>query len=188
MVAQSGAQMKIAIILLCLPTFAFAQQKYRLGQAQPGMRYAAACGTQATNFKVKLDDSQHGPLIPQPGMAQIYFIHEAGTEFDSGRSIGYPTTKYGVDGSWAGANHGDSWFAFPVAPGEHHLCANLQSSLVSQRVELTHFTAEAGKSYFFRSRLVLSGSVELLSFQPADSDEGALLVSSLPMATASAKK
>ncbi|MGD0155715.1 MAG: hypothetical protein ABSB50_06440 [Terracidiphilus sp.] len=182
--------MKAAVVFLCFAVSAFAQQKVRLGQTPPGLRFAAACGPQTTNFKVKLDDSQHGPLIPQSGMAQVYFINDAGIRF------GPPAggVKYGVDGSWAGAGHGDSWFAFSVAPGEHHLCATLQSSFaaqvaqVAQRVELAHFAAEAGKSYYFRTRLVLSDSVELLEFVPIDSDQGEYLVSTFPMATAKPKK
>lgn len=176
--------MKTAIVLLCLATTAFAQ-KTRLGQ--PEMRYAAACGPATANFKVKLDDSQHGPLIPQPGMAQVYFIHEAGIPFEH-LTPGYPTVKYGIDGSWAGASHGDSWLAFPVAPGEHHLCATLQSSLVAERMELAHFTAVAGKSYYFRTRLLVSRSIELLDLVSVDSDQGTYLVSEFPMASASPKK
>jgi len=51
-----------------------------------------------------------------------------------------------MDGAWVRANHGNSYFALSVEPGEHHVCVTLQSSLVAQRVELAHFTAEAEKS------------------------------------------
>ena len=50
--------------------------------------------------------------------------------------------KLAVDGAWVGANHGNSYFSVSVEPGEHHVCVTLQSSLVAQRVELAHFTAE----------------------------------------------
>jgi hypothetical protein len=180
--------MKTALVLICFSVCAFAQEKTRLGQEPETPRMAAACGPAGTSFKVNVDRSQHGPLQPAPGQALVYFIHEAGVVFGSGRSLGYPTTKYGLDGAWAGATHGDSWFAVPVGPGEHHVCASLQTSIMDERVELVHFTAEAGKSYYFRSRLVLSGSVELLEFQPADSDQGVYLVSSFPMAQSRQKK
>jgi hypothetical protein len=179
--------MKIALVLLCLSATAFAQQKTRLGQYADQPRLAAACGPAATSFKVELDRAQHGPVPPEAGHAQIYFIHEAGLPYER-LTVGYPTTKYALDGSWVGAGHGDSWFAVAVAPGEHHVCATLQSSFVDQRVELAHFSVEAGKSYFFRTRLVLSGTVELLELDPIDSDEGEYAFSIYPMATAHAKK
>jgi hypothetical protein len=103
-------------------------------------------------------------------------------------NLGYPTTKYGVDGNWVGADHGDSWFAVAVTPGEHHVCTVLQSSFVGQRVELAQFTAEAGKSYYFRTQFVTSGTVELLEIERIDSDEAGYLFSEYPMATATAKK
>jgi hypothetical protein len=37
------------------------------------------------------------------------------------------TVRIGLDGTWAEASHGKSYFAFSVTPGEHHLCANWQS-------------------------------------------------------------
>lgn len=177
--------MKAALVVFCFTVTAFAQQQARFGE--PQNQPPAACGPARTSFKVKLQNSRHGPQPLQPGMAQIYFIHEAGIPFEN-LTVAYPTTKYGMDGAWAGAGHGNSWFAVPIAPGKHHLCATLQSSLVSQRVELLHFTAQAGMSYYFRTRLVLSGSVELLVFNPLDSDQGTLLVSTFPMAAAAPKK
>jgi hypothetical protein len=93
-----------------------------------------------------------------------------------------------MDGAWVGANHGDSWFAVSVAPGEHHLCATLQSSFVNQRMELAHLQAEAGKVYYYRTRLVMSGTVELLDFDPIDSDQGRYLIASLPLSVSHPKK
>ncbi len=103
--------------------------------------------------------------------------------------MGYPTTKYALDGSWVGAGHGDSWFAVAVAPGEHHVCATLQSSFVDQRVELAHFSVDAGKSYFYPHPVgSVKGTVEYFSWMPIDSDEGEYAFSMYPMATAHAKK
>jgi len=123
----------------------------------------------------------------QAGKAMIYFAHDAGIPLDH-LTVGYPTTQYALDGSWVGAGHGDSWFAVAVAPGEHHMCATLPSSFVVQRVELAHFTAEPGKSYFCRTRLVMSGAVELLELDTIDRDEGQYEVSMYPMATAHPRK
>jgi hypothetical protein len=178
--------MKTAIVFLCLGVTAFALQREGLGQQPAPDQLASACGPANVNYKVNLDRSQHGPATPEAGKALVYFIHDDGSGI-GGAGLGSPTPRYAVDGAWVGANHGDSWFAVAVAPGEHHVCTALQSSFV-QRVELAHFTAEAGKSYFFRTRLFVSGSAYLLDFEPADSDETAFLISLYPMATATAKK
>jgi len=178
--------MKAAAVFLCLGVFALAQQKVRLGQQPAQGRLASACGPQDQDYKVRLDRSQHGPVPPQTGKTLVYFIHDDGSGV-GGAGLGYPTTKYAMDGSWVGANHGDSWFAIAVAPGEHHVCTELQSSLVGERVELAHITAAAGKSYYFRTQLVTSRSVELLKLERIDSDEAGYLFSEYPMATATAK-
>ncbi len=177
--------MKTAIAFLCLSLTAFALQREGLGQQprQPEAPLPSACGPANLNYKVSLDRGQHGPVPPEAGKALVYFIHDDG----SGVGGGSPTTRDAVDGSWAGANQGESWYAVAVAPGEHHVCTALQSSLI-QRMELAHFTAEAGKSYFFRTRLFVSGYAYLMDFEPANSDEAGYLISLYPMAKATAKK
>ena len=179
--------MKAAVVFLCFAVSAFAQQKVRFGQ-QPGQnRLASACGPAHIGYKVDLDRNQHGPMPPEAGKAMVYFIHDAGIPFEK-LTFAYPTTKYAVDGNWVGAGHGDSWFAVAVAPGEHHVCTVLQTSFMDQRVELAQFTAEAGKSYFFRTRLVMSQSVELLEMERIDSDEGNYLTDQYPLATSRVRK
>jgi hypothetical protein len=64
----------------------------------------------------------------------------------------------------------------------------LQSSLLAQRVELAHFTAEEGKTYYYRTRIVMSRSVELLELEPIDSDQGKYLVALFPLSVSSPKK
>lgn len=144
----------------------------------------AACGPETGSFKVKLDESQHTLVQPDPGKARIYFIHDAGTNW----MTGYPTVKFGVDGKWAGANHGNSYFSVSVDPGEHHVCTTLQSSLVAQRVELAHLTATADTVYYYRTRLILSRGVELLELDSIDSDQGRYLIASFPLSVSSFKK
>jgi hypothetical protein len=146
----------------------------------------SACGSRATDLKVTLDKTPHAVVQPDSGMARIYFIHDAGTAFE--HPIGYPTVQVGTDGAWSGANHGDSFFWADVAPGEHHICAALQSSVMDSRVELAHLTAEAGRTYFFRTRLLLSGTVEVLELEPVDSDQGAYMVSRYPLSSSKPKK
>ena len=116
-------------------------------------------------------------------MATLYFVDDDG----SGVGGGSPTARYAVDGAWAGANQGESWFAVEVAPGERHLCAALQSSF-AQRAEVMQLNAEAGENYFFRTRWFGSQTTVQLEFAPADIDEAGYLISLYPMATATAKK
>ncbi len=157
-----------------------------LSAQSPPLSLAPACGPESVSFKVKLDKSQHAPAPPEPGMARAYFMHDAGTYFS--HPPGYPTAKIGMDGAWAGANHADSYFSVSIPPGEHHVCADLQSSLVAQRVELLHFTAEAGKVYYFRTRLLMSRGLEILQLEPLDSDQGNYLMHLFPRSISQPKK
>jgi hypothetical protein len=177
--------MKVALAIFFFAASALSQQKVRFGQ--PTANASPACGPARASFKVKVDDTQHVLAPPEAGKARIYFIHEAGIPFNR-LTLGYPTSKFAIDGVWVGADHGDSYFSASVDPGEHHLCATLQSSLVDDRVELTHFVVEAGKVYFYRTRLVLSGSVELLELEPIDSDQGQYLVGFYPLSISKLKK
>jgi hypothetical protein len=178
--------MKATLLIVLFATAALCQQKTRFGQTSTSP-WPAACGPAQESFKVKLDDSQHTLLPPENGTARIYFIHEAGLPYIR-LSLGYPTSKFAIDGTWMGADHGDSYFSASLAPGEHHVCATLQSSIVDDRVELTHFVAEAGKVYYYRTRLVLSGSVELLELDAIDSDQGEYLVRQYPLSISKPKK
>jgi hypothetical protein len=168
--------MKIVALVLFFAASAF-------GQAAP-VGSTAACGRDNINFKVKLDQTQHTLAAPEAGKALVYFFHDAGTPM----MVGYPTVKVAMDGAWVGAQHGNSYFSIPVEPGEHHVCIMLQSSLVAQRFELAHFTAEAGKVYYYRTRLVMSRSVELLELDAIDSDQGKYLVATFPLSVSSPKK
>jgi Protein of unknown function (DUF2846) len=168
--------MKIAVVALFFATSAFAQ-------TVPAI-VTAACGPEKTNFKVTLDESQRTLVEPEPGKARVYFFQDAGTSF----TLGYPTAKLGMDGVWVGANHGNSYFSVSVEPGQHHLCATLQSSLVAQRLELVHFTAEVGKIYYYRMRIIMSRSQELLELDAIDSDQGKYLIASFPRSVSTPKK
>jgi hypothetical protein len=169
--------------LIKVAAIAFAFSAVAFGQT-PQLPSTAACGKPSVNFKVKLDESPHTLAPSVPGKAQVYFFQDAGT----GNTLGYPTVKVALDGEWAGANHGNSFFSVSVEPGEHHVCITLQSSVVQQRVELAHFTAEPEKNYYYRTRLILSRSVELLELTPIDSDQAKYLVASFPLSTSTIKR
>jgi len=135
--------MKIAFFSLFLATFLAASCRRN---PLPLMRRGNV------SFKVKLDETRHTPAAPAPGKALVYFIHDAGSD----AVIAYPTTKF----AWTA--HGPA----PITATPISLFPLLRraSSLrhfavlpVDDRFEFAHFTAEAGKVYFFRTRLVLSG-------------------------------
>ena len=155
-----------------------------LSQTQPSS-VLAACGQTTASMAVKLDDSQHAIGQPAPGKALIYLIQDTG----QAGTLAYPTTKIGIDGKWVGANKKNSWFAVAVNPGEHHLCAEIQSSFIAAQAELAHLTAEAGKVYYFRTRIVFAErTAEYFSLAPVDSDEAQYQIASYPQATAHARK
>jgi hypothetical protein len=97
--------------------------------------------------------------------------------------------KIGIDGAWVGADQHNSYFSVSVEPGEHHVCANRQSHFarINQMAALAHFTAEAGKVYYFRTRTFGDKSQALLDLDPVDSDQGQYLVASYPLSVAHAK-
>ncbi|HTJ31145.1 MAG TPA: DUF2846 domain-containing protein [Acidobacteriaceae bacterium] len=144
----------------------------------------AACGSGDLPFTVKLANEAPASPDPEPGKALVFFIQDAGAS----SSIAYPTTRIGMDGAWVGANKDSSYTALTVESGEHHACVEVQSSFVDNSTELLHFTAEAGKTYYFRTRLLLAKSLEYLEVTPIDSDQGWYLVNTFPRSTIKPKK
>lgn len=152
-----------------------------------------SCGPSEQDFDVKLDKTSHAVNQPQPGKALVYVIEvfQVPRKFFSGS----PTIRIGLDGSWMGANRGNSYLSFSVTPGEHHLCGYWQSSLLdtSGQHSLAGFFAEADKTYFFRvqthgefdSAEPETWSIDL---QPIDADEGKYLVASYPLSISHLKK
>jgi hypothetical protein len=177
--------MKAALIFLLLASPAFAQNKLTDTAVAPG------CGAEDAKFDVKKVKAQHPAVQPDAGKALVYFI-EDDSDFDW---IFKPTTRAGLDGSWVGATHGNSYFYFSVAPGEHHLCASRQSTEDSGQGHtraVAHFIAEAGNVYYFRvknrwRRDYGSGETEI-DFAPLDSDEGLLLSSTFVFTTSHPRK
>jgi hypothetical protein len=174
--------MKSALVAVLLICSAWAQDK------PTGVAVAPGCGPIDAKFDVKTDKTQHPIVAAESGKAVVYFV-EDDSHFQSNPK---PTTRIGVDGSWVGANHGSSYFYFPVEPGEHHLCASWQSWIgagTRNKAAAAHFTAEAGSVYYFtvkntwlRESMIMG--IELL---PLDSDEGQLLASKFSFSTSHAK-
>ena len=96
--------------------------------------------------------NQPATLPPPAGDAQFVFVEEQNAR----ASFHLVTVRYGVDGNWAGANYGDSYFVLNVAPGIHHLCVNAQGD--KKAVGVTSFTAEAGKVYYYEASTTVTRS------------------------------
>jgi hypothetical protein len=169
-----GKIMKSVFIALLLAASAFAQE--------PSGGVASACGPEDTSFDVKLDKSQHTQAQFEPGKARVYFIQEKGAD-----ALGV-TTKFGLDGGWVGADKNSSYFAVSVEPGEHHVCANVQS-FRGHPIRLAHFTAEAGQVYYFNARVVYGEEAKAYLFLGVvDSDQAKYLIDSSPLSVSTPKK
>jgi hypothetical protein len=149
--------MKIIAAIVLLSCGAFGQDKAAVAATEAG------CGPQDARFEVKSDESQHPAPTPEDGKALIYFVAD-----------GHLTTPFGVDGKWVGAVNGGRYFFVPIEPGEHHLCAMLQSFLTERghRVSVHSLRAEPGGSYYFRTRMVGISTGFVLQLDQLDSDEG----------------
>jgi len=163
--------MRSALVVILLAASVYAQDQSVAG--------AAACGPKGASFNVKRDDSQHVLAQPEAGKARVYFVQDVGVIDCIG---GCFTMKVGLDGAWVGANQHNSYFSVSVEPGEHHLCANPQSRFQAGRlVALAHFTAEAGKVYYFRTRAFEDRNQMFLDLDPIDSDQAQHLIASYPL-------
>jgi hypothetical protein len=105
-----------------------------------------ACGKDSIQFKVKTTKKPAELVTPEAGKALIIFSESVSGEFASG-----PVARFGVDGSWVGADKGASYFAVSLPPGVHHLCAVRQSGAKSDKVDVGEvtLTAEAGNVYYY---------------------------------------
>ena len=160
------------LALLLLTIAAFAQDPAAISAAE------TACGPNNVKFDVKDDDSRHTVAQPEAGKALVYVLQDMGIANCPGGCI---TTKVALDGAWIGANHRSSYLYVAVDPGEHHLCASWQSKVVlgaGLQTAVAHFTAEAGKAYYFKARNNWNRySTTGIELGPLDDDEAQLLMS-----------
>jgi hypothetical protein len=181
--------MKTAFVVIFLASFVFAQNPDRVPHAQP------ACGPLNAEFQIKMDNSQSPDFQPENGKALVYVAEDQ--KFQAAKDV---TARIGLDGAWVAATRGNSYVFFSVDPGEHHLCADWRSTLLSagRLVSLFGFKAEAGKVYYFRVRTT-GGPASMLDRSSLDesatldldlinSDEGKLLVSTSPYSASRLKK
>jgi hypothetical protein len=149
--------MKTIAAILLLSCCALGQDRAAVSAAEAG------CVPQDAKFEVKSDESQHPASTPEDGKALIYIVAD-----------GHLTSIFGIDGKWVGAVNGGRYFFVSIEPGEHHLCAMLQSFLPQRgpRVSVHSLKAEPGGSYYFRTRMVGISSGFVLQLHQLDSDEG----------------
>jgi hypothetical protein len=164
--ARPGETMKssLAVLIFTMCLSACAQSADAI--------YAQACGPKDASFDVQQVKGQP-PAVPEPGKALVYFIQkESGAPF---------TTRVGLDGAWVGVIKEDSYISVSVAPGEHHGCAATQNRKHPE-AELVHFTAKAGKVYYYLVRGIATGgnccTPDTMEFSLADHDEALYLIAS----------
>lgn len=175
--------MKLALLIIFFSISAFAQQVH---SALP-----ASCGPENVTFNVTRDSEAAMPTQDGVSKAKVYFIQDDGPSGDHQHYV----VRIALDGAWVGAYKNNSYFDVPVGPGEHHVCANVQSepfgrlvllSASGRLVRLAHFHAEAGKSYYFQTQFLDGITLyhpiaPYLNLSWVDSDEGKYLVDTLPL-------
>jgi hypothetical protein len=176
--------MRTFFALMVLTACAFAQRSTTAAPSQ------GACGPAGVNFDVKTASGQ--PVTPaEAGQASVY-VSEVFKKVPG--ELGNPTIRVGLDGKWIGAVRGNSYLAFSVDPGDHHLCTNWQSHFkrLSREASFTSFKAEAGKAYYFRANILYqsvgTATAMSLDLEPVNDDEGKYLVASNPASSAAIKK
>jgi hypothetical protein len=150
-----------------------------------------ACGSDKVKFHISEQKDQPAPAAPETGKAEIVFVNTVEKQgvgvWRGVACLGCNNpTRIGVDGAWVGANKGESYFAIPVAPGEHHLCANQQGT---NNVDMATFTAEPGKVYYYQVKFTAKraeGNTIDKSFElkPLSEDEGKYRVKISKLSTA----
>jgi hypothetical protein len=177
----------VASILSAFSSLTFAQTFPTSQAVVPG------CGDKKIKWDVTTARSKHPTATPDPGKALIYFLQDD-TNFQSAPK---PTTRFGLNGDWVGATQYNAYFYVSVDPGEHHLCAGWQSWVgvsAGHTSAADHFTAEAGKSYFFIVRNFYTNNtheptnVANMKLEQVNSDEGQLLMSKFGFSTSHARK
>jgi hypothetical protein len=144
--------------------------------------YKQACGPKDVEFVVQQVQEQ-APTAPEPGKALVFFVQK--------ETLPIFITRVGLDGAWVGVLQHASYIFASVAPGEHHACVATQDRK-NPGPELVHFTAEAGKVYYYLVRGIAGGgeygSFATTEFGPADRDEALFLIASDPMSVSKPKQ
>ncbi len=110
-----------------------------------------ACGDDSVKFEVTTQKDQPAPGAPEAGKALLVLI-ETVEKPPACLGCGDFITRFGMDGAWVGANRANTYFAFSVTAGEHHLCV---AGKGKDEVDVASFTAEPGKTYYYEVKRTL---------------------------------
>jgi hypothetical protein len=183
---MEGFMLKILLVALLLGLPIFTQAQSSDDQSDGG------CGSSKAGWDVKTVKDHPPSPKPQDGKALVYVVQTMWVQ--PGIVIGSEkaTTRVGVDGTWIGANHGDSYFFFPVDPGEHSICTDWQSTFYARSglASAADLNAEAGATYYFRVKVrdasqYRPGEVKI---EPIDKSEARLLLGRSSFSTSHPKK
>ena len=171
---------KIAVFLLCASLLPATQVLAKSHAILPD-----GCGDDSIEFDAKQENVNPAFVGPGEGKALIVFVESMPGEYRDANN-----NPLWTGWAWAGATKGDSYFSVEIAPGEHNLCASMQSAPSNRKKEFSHaasFTAEAGKVYFFRSRFSIIPTPSL-DFSPLSEAEGKYRLKAWKFATSKPKK
>jgi hypothetical protein len=181
------SKLLITLLFSAFSTLAFAQTFPTSQAVVPG------CGDKKIKWDVATDRSKHPTGTADPAKALVYFLQDD-ANFQSAPK---PTTRFGLNGNWVGATQFNAYFYVSVDPGEYHLCAGWQSWVgvgEGHTSAADHFTAEAGRSYFFIVRNFYTANVHEpanvanMKLEQVNGDEGQLLMSKFGFSTSGARK
>jgi len=174
-------RISLLCILLLFASMSLTQDQSAIAKAK------SACGPDEIRFDFQTTKDSPSVVEPEPGKARIYVI---GRDHRSCGGCGI-VARVGLNGAWIGAINGNSYLTASLEPGEHHLCTNWQSRLSyrNDQITLANFTAEPGKTYYFRMRLLTQETgPALLDLDAINSDEGRYLVLTSESSESHAKK
>jgi hypothetical protein len=182
---MEALMLKLILLTAFLTTPVFAQDQTATSLL------AAGCGPDEAKFDVKIDKKLHPTAQPAEGKALMYVF--ADQEADNAKLVVGPViTRIGADGNWVGALKLKSYFYVPMEPGDHRLCASVQSKLESRTIKYaaaTTFTAEAGKTYYFRTKTPYRPQPgDYVQLVPVDAADAQLRIASAALSISDSKK
>jgi hypothetical protein len=152
-------------------------------------RSQAGCGSASEKFSVKTDKKSHAFGTPSPGKALVYVI--VVERYDPHYPpITHETTRVGIDGTWVGANHGQSYFSISLDPGDHQVCSDVQSMFTKNLAAATDLSAESGKTYYLRAEVTIpAGDLQAgMKLHAVDDAECKLLISQAALSASKEEK
>jgi hypothetical protein len=154
-----------------------------------------SCGDEKIAIDVTTHKDHPSPSAPDAGRAQVVFLEIAD------KNAMPVTTRVAMDGTWVGANKGNSFFESTVLPGEHHVCVDWQLAhrYLKDSPAFDVFTAEAGKTYYFVVKVGWTANVSAiqvtrydgemtLGLSAVNEDEGKYMMQNSKFSTATQKK